>query len=277
MRALRLLSQTKIRIPVIYFRRFAPLSSSPAATNPRFSNSFFDEAEGTSEVYRHTLKFQRPSSIVWRKQLWNSASFIGTVTQPLKVLDVEKGPFCAYTFLGVSSSNQSMSALRVLLEMRDEMGKLCLNHLKPDDFIYVSGPLGTYTKADLNGKLRLFYKVTVKKLNYVTQRCDSACQKNKELESNKGQTSFEKYKNRLHLWQVFFANPDEWWDNRRGKVNPLLPDFKHKDTGEALWLSPNDPPWIKKQLEKLDSTTEEQGLGERIGHQARVSKWEYDA
>ena len=47
--------------------------------------------------------------------------------------------------------------------MRDEMGKLCLDHLKPNDFIYVSGLLGTYTKADQNGILRLYYKVRVLK------------------------------------------------------------------------------------------------------------------
>ena len=97
------------------------------------------------------------------------------------------------------------------------------------------------------------------------------------LLANLGQTDFEKYKNRLHMWQVFFTNPYEWWDNRKCKVNPQLPDFKHKDTGESLWLSPNDPPWVKKQLQKLDSTILEQDQGERIGRRTRVSKWEYDA
>ncbi|KAG2719034.1 hypothetical protein I3760_03G248300 [Carya illinoinensis] len=38
------------------------------------------------------------------------------------------------------------------------------------------------------------------------------------------------------LWQPFFANPVDWWDNRKNKKNPKYPDFKHKDTGEALWV-----------------------------------------
>ncbi|RRT81566.1 hypothetical protein BHE74_00008267 [Ensete ventricosum] len=67
------------------------------------------------------------------------------------------------------------------------------------------------------------------------------------------------------LWQAFFANPVDWWDNRKNKVaelsslqflqrNPKYPDFKHKDTGEALWIdSMNNPHWVKSQLAILDS------------------------
>ncbi|XP_062119930.1 protein OSB1, mitochondrial [Humulus lupulus] len=277
MRALRLRSHTKVWSQLSPFQSLVPFSSSTASANPSSSNSSFDKAEGGSGVYRNTLQSQRPSSITWRKEFRNSASFIGTVDQPVKVLSSDGDSICAYTVLTVSSSNQSNGALRIVLNLRDEMGKLCLNHLKPNDIIYVSGPLGTFTKADQNGNLSLRYKVIVKELNYVMQRCGSASRKNEEQESNKGETVFEKYKNRLHLWQVFFSNPYEWWDNRKCKVNPLLPDFKHKDTGEALWLSPNDPPWIKKQLEKLDSIIAEHGPFERIGRRARVSEWEYDA
>lgn len=57
----------------------------------------------------------------------------------------------------------------------------------------------------------------------------------------------------MHLWQVFFASPHEWWDNRRGKKSPWTPDFKHKDTKECLWLKPDDPPWVRKQLQLYDS------------------------
>lgn len=63
----------------------------------------------------------------------------------------------------------------------------------------------------------------------------------------------QKQKNRLHLLQKLFASPDEWYDNRKSKKNPKQPDFKNKSTGEALWLNATDPPWVKKQLELLDS------------------------
>lgn len=71
---------------------------------------------------------------------------------------------------------------------------------------------------------------------------------------------------------MFFANPSEWWDQRKRKRNPKQPDFKHKDTGEALWLSNNDPPWVNKQLQLLDSKLE----GGFVGRRSRVSNWVFD-
>ena len=36
--------------------------------------------------------------------------------------------------------------------------------------------------------------------------------------------------------------------------NPKYPDFKHKDTGEALWVEGRfNPPWVKPQLAILDA------------------------
>ena len=89
------------------------------------------------------------------------------------------------------------------------------------------------------------------------------------------ESHLDKYKNRLHLWQVFFANPYEWWDNRKSKVSPKHPDFRHKDTGEALWLFSNDPPWIKRQLQLQDSRST-QGNGLHLSSRSRVSPWVYD-
>jgi hypothetical protein len=37
-------------------------------------------------------------------------------------------------------------------------------------------------------------------------------------------------------WEELAANPSAFWDNRDTKTNPKAPDFKHKDSGEALWL-----------------------------------------
>jgi hypothetical protein len=64
---------------------------------------------------------------------------------------------------------------------------------------------------------------------------------------------------RLRLWQVFFANPYEWWDNRQSKTWANYPDFKHKDTREKIWLRPDDPPWVRKQLELYDLEVAENG------------------
>uniref|UniRef100_A0A5B7C394 Primosome PriB/single-strand DNA-binding n=1 Tax=Davidia involucrata TaxID=16924 RepID=A0A5B7C394_DAVIN len=262
--------------------RLRPFSSSSAAASPRDWRFFSDDnSEGGSSVYRHALKFQRPSTIKWQKQLRNSVRFIGTVDLPLKRINFGSGKLGVHTVLNVKTSRNSNRPVKILLLMLDEMAEISMKHLKPNDFIYVSGHLGSYTKADGNGKLVTKYKVTVKEINYVMQHGQgSTCQKSEQSESGRGETGLEKYKNRLHLWQVFFASPNEWWDNRKSKrkseINPKHPDFKHKDTGEALWLSTNDPSWIKRQFQLHDSRLAEGGQGEDGSHRSRVSQWVYD-
>ncbi|KAK7383095.1 hypothetical protein VNO78_28764 [Psophocarpus tetragonolobus] len=59
--------------------------------------------------------------------------------------------------------------------------ELALEHLKPNDFIYVSGSLGSYTKPDGSGNLRLYYKVDVKDFEFVDQ--SSGSHSHKKLES----------------------------------------------------------------------------------------------
>lgn len=78
----------------------------------------------------------------------------------------------------------------------------------------------------------------------------------------------QKRRNRLHLWHIFFASPSEWWDNRNCKTNPRAPDFKHKDTGEVLWLKDTDPPWVRKQLQLQDSRLSK---GEHRSHLSHLS------
>lgn len=85
----------------------------------------------------------------------------------------------------------------------------------------------------------------------------------------------KKYRERLHLWQVFFGSPYEWWDNRNHKSNSKHPDFRHKSTGEALWLQATDPPWIRKQLEFLDGKMEEKDQHCHFGSDSSMSKWLY--
>ncbi|XP_037408368.1 protein OSB2, chloroplastic-like isoform X2 [Triticum dicoccoides] len=58
----------------------------------------------------------------------------------------------------------------------------------------------------------------------------------------------EKQKKEAELWQSLVDSPQSWWDNRADKRSPKAPDFKHKDTGEALWLSPKTPSWVTDAL-----------------------------
>ncbi|VAH69151.1 unnamed protein product [Triticum turgidum subsp. durum] len=58
----------------------------------------------------------------------------------------------------------------------------------------------------------------------------------------------EKQKKEAELWQSLVDSPQSWWDNRADKRSPKAPDFKRKDTGEALWLSPKTPSWVTDAL-----------------------------
>ncbi|KAG1368576.1 protein OSB1, mitochondrial-like [Cocos nucifera] len=236
------------------------------------SLSFFShDGAGESPAYRRSKLRPPPTVRPWGLR-WNSCSFIGTVVRPVKrFAGIERG---AYTFLEVKrpSRDSDSSSFQILLAMWDELAEISLRHLKPNDFIYVHGPLGSYEKVNTSGIRETFFKIYVNDMNYVkrnNQNETSHKLRGSEEEESRGSTSgasdHEEYGDRLHLWQVFFANPYEWWDNRQCKPNSGYPDFKHRDTRECLWLRPDDPPWVRKQLQLYDSNL---GI-----HQRNVSGW----
>ncbi|XP_060199512.1 protein OSB1, mitochondrial-like [Lycium barbarum] len=206
-----------------------------------------------SAVYQHVLKFQRPSTIKQHQFLHNSVSLIGNIECPLRRIKTRNGSFGLHTLLNVSASSQTHPSFKVMLKMWDEMAEVSMEHFKPKDLVYVWGHLGSYTKADENGKQKMRYEVVVKEINFVTPDVQASASPELEKKESGGEEESEKYTNRIRLWQFFFASPYEWMDFRKGKVNPKYPDFKHRDTGEVLWLRTDDPPWIKKQLDILDS------------------------
>ncbi|KAI7733765.1 hypothetical protein M8C21_015228 [Ambrosia artemisiifolia] len=215
----------------------------------------FDDDPGIgSLVYRHTLKTQRPSTIQWQKALENSANFIGTISSPLKSFTTSNGILGLHTQLKVDPPLGSKRFLTVFLDMWEDIAELSIQHLKPNDHIYVSGYLKSYSRVLDNGNIIMFPKVLVKEINFVT----NSNQKTNNTEDQ--ESAIEKRRKRLYLWQVFFANPYEWQDLRKRKVNPSQPDFRHKGSGEALWLSPYDPPWVTRQLQLHDSRMGDMGL-----------------
>ncbi|XP_062077452.1 protein OSB3, chloroplastic/mitochondrial-like isoform X3 [Humulus lupulus] len=62
--------------------------------------------------------------------------------------------------------------------------------------------------------------------------------KSKEVNGNKGD----------EMWKDLLENPNKWWDNRVDKKSERAPDFKHKETGEGLWLS-SSPIWVQSKLQ----------------------------
>ncbi|XP_020579161.1 protein OSB1, mitochondrial-like [Phalaenopsis equestris] len=229
--------------------------------------SFFSSFSSGNEVpesiaYRRSML--RPPSIVAPPKLrYNACSFIGTVVSRVQCSGKCSRGLRAFAFLKVKSDPrlQISSYFRVCLWMQGKLAEISLQHLKLNDFIYVSGPLGSYEKLNSAGQPEVIYKVFVQELNYIS-RVDRNCttstpaeqHSEKSLSSPSGARR-EEMSERLHLWQLFFASPSDWWDNRRPKKNPNSPDFKHRDTKECLWLSPNDPHWVREQLRLYDANT----------------------
>ncbi|KAL2318626.1 hypothetical protein Fmac_032502 [Flemingia macrophylla] len=277
----------RIPIPILPPLSLSPHQSFTFSTHTR--HSFDDVVPGRSAVYHHALKFQRPPTIWWTPRLANAATFVGHVTREPAPANTGNGSFGVYTVLRVWRSDQShTSYFRVLLMMWNSVAELAWEHLKLNDFIYVKGCLQSYTKPDASGKLQLNYKgqrtkkeecqgefneilggvsLDVKDFKFVAQSSDYWG--HKKLKSVKA--GMRSNQRRLYLWQVFFANPNEWWDQRERKLNPKQPDFRHQDTGEALWLSKYDPPWVQRQLQLLDSNHAIGSTG-----RSRVSNWVYD-
>ncbi|GER37210.1 primosome PriB/single-strand DNA-binding [Striga asiatica] len=113
-----------------------------------------DSSDCESTVYKEALKLQRPSTIRYDERLLNSVSLIGRIFQPLQERNSKR--FGVYTTLNVSASTGNFS---VLLKFRDEIAEMTLQHLKLNDLVYVSGCLGSYMKADENGKSMHRYQV----------------------------------------------------------------------------------------------------------------------
>lgn len=143
----------------------------------------------------------------------------------------------------------------------DELAHVASQHVQKGHQIHVSGRLVTDTVDSLDGKQQTYYKVVAQQLNFI-DRSDAPVRSHDQdfdfimSDDNGKKASYASNGTTgsvVELWQAFFANPGEWWDNRRNKRNPKAPDFKHKDTGEALWIDGRStPPWVKSQLEILD-------------------------
>ncbi|KAK8444620.1 hypothetical protein SEVIR_9G167100v4 [Setaria viridis] len=175
---------------------------------------------------------------------------------------------------------------RVTLQLMGQLANVGLKHLKHNDLVYVSGFLKFYHKVSPSGERNIFYQIHVTELNYVLdqnkkpQDDEDSVHPSPMLSATPQMLKEKRHIDQLHLWQVFFANPYEWWDNRQSKPWANYPDFKHKDTREKIWLQPDDPPWVRKQLELHDlevAKNGHKGNGRLLkNHDWKAEDFDYD-
>ncbi|KAK2455436.1 protein OSB1, mitochondrial [Trifolium repens] len=203
--------------------------------------------------------YPKPTEIQWNKDLFNSVNLIGFVADPVEIKHLPSGKVVAWTRLSVKKNATQMSWIH--LKFWDELAHVASQHVQQGQQIHVFGRLVTDTVDSVEGKQQTYYKVVAQQLNFIHRGDTPVTSHDQDFDfmmsdggkkvSNVGNNSAGS--SVVELWQAFFANPAEWWDNRKNKRNPKGPDFKHKDTGEALWIdSRSSPPWVKSQLEILD-------------------------
>ncbi|KAL0437412.1 UNVERIFIED_CONTAM: protein OSB1, mitochondrial [Sesamum radiatum] len=228
-------------------------ASSTAATN----------SNGLYEYERYAPagpQYPRPAEIQWKKELCNSVQLIGVIGAPVQIKHLPSGKVLAWSRLAVKKSQTD--TLWINLTFWDEMAHVAFEHVEKGQQIYVSGRLVSDTVENDEGKQQTYYKVVVQQLNFIERGVSSVPLYNGEASSAPPGRKQNNYASNStgsteELWQAFFANPMEWWDNRKNKRSPNYPDFKHKDTGEALWVEGRyNPPWVKSQLSVLDSRME---------------------
>lgn len=59
-------------------------------------------------------------------------------------------------------------------------------------------------------------------------------------------------------WQLFFQNPNDWYDNRTSKKAPNMPDFRHKSLQDGagrnlgIWIDGKGvPAWVAEGLRSI--------------------------
>ncbi|XP_075518864.1 protein OSB1, mitochondrial-like isoform X1 [Primulina tabacum] len=264
--------------PLFRIPRFFSTSAAMIQRPWIYDLSELEESIDESTVYRRTLKFQRPTTVRFQANMLNSASLIGFISAPFKNYDTASGRIGVYTSLKVDSPARAYRNFMVMLDFWDDLAEIAVEHLKLRDLIYISGSLVSYKVMDEDGKSIHRHKVRVAEVNLIVQHATgSSCQNSLKLKPKvTAEEILQMHKARLLLWQVFFSSSDEWWDNRNNKRNPNQPDFRHKDTGEALWLKDTDPPWVKKQLLLHDSRLNKRGSKKHINAFSHLSPFVFD-
>ncbi|XP_057784364.1 protein OSB2, chloroplastic-like [Salvia miltiorrhiza] len=253
--------------PISPFRSLNPNTLRKLASASRIKCSFdYSGANNNNGIYEYERyaaagpQYPRPSEIQWKKELCNSVQLIGVVGAPVQIKHLASGKVVGWSRLAVKKSQTD--TIWINLTFWDELAHIASQHVEKGQQIHVSGRLVSDTVENDDGKQQTYYKVVVQHLNFIEKSPSPVPLYNGDSNSatpGKSQSSFSSNStgSTEELWQAFFANPMEWWDNRKNKRSPNYPDFKHKDTGEALWVEGRyNPPWVKSQLAVLDSKME---------------------
>ncbi|KAI7754598.1 hypothetical protein M8C21_003726 [Ambrosia artemisiifolia] len=186
-------------------------------------------------------QYPRPEEIQWKKELCNSVQLIGTVGTSVEFKQLGSGKVLAWCRLAVRKS--ATDTTWISLTFWDEMAHIASQHVEKGQQIYVTGRLVSDTVDSDDGKQQTYYKVVVQELKFVERSPPPAASNDGDFNYNYNANSSS-----MTTGNYFY---------KKNKRSPNYPDFKHKDTGEALWVEGRfNPSWVKSQLSVLDSRME---------------------
>ncbi|XP_020698793.1 protein OSB3, chloroplastic/mitochondrial isoform X2 [Dendrobium catenatum] len=222
---------------------------------------------------KNTSELPRPSLIPFQAKVANSVHLVGTIDTGVKLQQHSDGIYACVSI--IVNENMEMpkdtSRFWIPIIFRGDLAEIAACHLKKNDLIYVSGQLTrdnvTFTHEDTKENIKLI----AHSLNFVKDACSprrggyiqtqdevstsdsvEADPARPDAQSSEGDTKTSD--NVKRLWDELVIDPEKWLDNREGKQKGLLstknPDFKHKETGNGLWLN-TAPSWVVPRLEGL--------------------------
>lgn len=212
--------------------------------------------------------------VEWDASNYNSVTLIGRLGREPEVKYLEDGKVTANVSLAVSRG-KNQSAHWFELDFWEDEARLVADNLRKGQQIQVQGRLTQNTWRDkMTGDKREKIRVVVSKIALVAggaaPRQGGGGYGSMDSYNGGGQTSFQSGGGRSSYgggggrasvaskdvegrWAALFCSPNDFWDNRATKRNPKAPDFKHKETGEALWVeSRGTPAWVASSLKELD-------------------------
>ncbi|KAJ7558131.1 hypothetical protein O6H91_04G025600 [Diphasiastrum complanatum] len=155
--------------------------------------------------------FPRPPVIPFQKDLANYIHLIGHVGKKPDIKYFDSGKVCARSSMAVRKTARLEDAPSwFALEFWDELAEIAAHHLKKGDKIHVAGVV-VVDKFEKDQENVTIVKVVVRDVNYIALQTESY--------SDKNMSSQDKKLAKEKLWQEFFENPSEWWDNRVNKVH----------------------------------------------------------
>ena len=229
-----------------------------------------------------------PSVVTWSPELANSVTIIGNVGADPEIRHFQSGTCVANVRLAVNGPRKQEMTDGVVeedktswfaIDIWGEEAMRMAEHVSKGKTICVQGQLKTDTWTDKDtGAPRSRVKIVAKNFSLVqsakmqqgggmngggygqssnygggapTQQQNAAPPQQRQPQQQMGMPNGASPKEAL--WRSLAEEPDTWWDNRERKsqpgANPRSPDFKHKESGEALWIESRDTPtWVLETL-----------------------------